>query len=67
MRHLPPSFLTLSATLASAALALAPASALAQDAPNGDEQAVPGEAVVDEAANEIVVIARSLRGRPPAT
>ena len=67
MRHLPPSFLTLTTTLASAALALAPATAaLAQDSTPPGEQAVPGEAVVDEAANEIIVFARSLRGQVDA-
>jgi hypothetical protein len=67
LRHLPPSFLTLSATLAAAALALSPAGpASAQEAAAPDEQAVLGEAVVDEAANEIIVFARSLRGQVDA-
>ncbi|WP_162301933.1 hypothetical protein [Croceibacterium ferulae] len=67
MRHLPPSFLTLSTTLASAALVLAPAGpALAQDSTQPEEQVVPGEAEVDEAANEIIVFARSLRGQVDA-
>ncbi|KHL26835.1 hypothetical protein PK98_07460 [Croceibacterium mercuriale] len=59
--------MTLSATLAGAALALTPAGpAFAQETTQPDEQAVPGEAVVDEAANEIIVFARSLRGQVDA-
>ncbi|WP_347304401.1 hypothetical protein V5740_07305 [Croceibacterium sp. TMG7-5b_MA50] len=63
MRHLPPSLLTLAAVLA-----VFPATAvLAQQTPaEGGEQATPGGAVVDEAANEIIVFARSLRGQVDA-